>query len=260
VRSMVGLIPLYAVTTLGRATLERLPDFAAHFAWFLEHKPQYRDAVGHVRSLDGREGRMLSIASPERLDRILSAVLDEEAFLSPFGLRSLSREHHDRPFTLELAGAAATVGYEPGESTTGLFGGNSNWRGPVWFPVNQLVIESLRRYHRFLGDGWTVELPTGSGHQAHLGEVADELSGRLIALFLDDEDGRRPAFGDAARLQQDPRWHGRLQFHEYFHGDTGAGLGASHQTGWTGLVIDLIIARHPRTPSAVSGLGPEVDA
>ncbi len=257
VRSMVGLIPLYAVTTLGTATFGRLPDFAGHFAWFLEHKPQYREAVGHVRTLDGYEGRMLSIASPERLRRILTTMLDEDAFFSPFGLRSLSREHHDRPFTLELAGSQASVGYEPGESTTGLFGGNSNWRGPVWFPVNQLVIESLRRYHRFLGDEWTVELPTGSGHQAPLGEVADELSRRLTALFLDDERGRRPAFGDATRLQEDPVWHDRLLFHEYFHGDTGAGLGASHQTGWTGLVIDLIIQRHGRRTTVNDATPPQ---
>ncbi len=241
VRSMVGLIPLYAVTTLGRATLERLPSFAAHFAWFLEHKPQYREAVGQERERDGHVGRMLAIVAPDRLRRVLATMLDEAAFLSPHGLRSLSAEHREAPFTLELAGSQATVGYEPGESTAGLFGGNSNWRGPVWFPVNVLVIESLRRYHRFLGDDWTVELPTGSGRHAHLGEVADELSRRLIALFRDDADGRRPAFGDAERLQTDPDWHERLLFHEYFHGDTGAGLGASHQTGWTGLVIDLIV-------------------
>ncbi|MEX0659577.1 MAG: hypothetical protein WD080_10625 [Egibacteraceae bacterium] len=148
------------------------------------------------------------------------------------------------PFTIELAGSRATVGYEPGESATWMFGGNSNWRGPVWFPLNSLLIKSLRRFHRFSGADLTVELPTGSGHQADLAGVADQLSRRLIGLFCDDEHGRRPAFGTAERLQTDPTWHDRLLFSEYFHGDTGAGLGASHQTDWTGLVADLIVRRH----------------
>jgi hypothetical protein len=170
-------------------------------------------------------------------------MLDENEFLSPHGLRSMSRSLRDRPFELPLGDGVARVDYEPAESTSGLFGGNSNWRGPVWFPVNYLVIEALRRYHRYLGDEWTVEFPTGSGRQANLEEVAQELSWRLVSLFLEDGAGRRPVFGSYEKLQSDPAWHDLILFHEYFHGDTGAGLGASHQTGWTGLVADLI-SRH----------------
>ena len=241
VRSMVGLIPLYAVTTLGRATMERLPDFTSHFLWFVENKERYQDVIGHTQKLGVHEGRLFSIADPDRLRRILSTMLSEDEFLSPYGLRSVSRHHLAERFEFELAGQTHRVDYEPGESTTGLFGGNSNWRGPVWFPVNYLVIESLRRFHRYLGDDFRVDLPSGSGAGLTLDEVAGELSRRLVALFLDGPDGRRPAFGPESKLQADPAWHGGLLFNEYFHGDTGAGLGASHQTGWTGLVADLIV-------------------
>jgi hypothetical protein len=243
VRSMVGLLPLCATTTLGPATLERLPRFAENFRWFLANRPEYAEFVAGTQELEGVEGRLLAIVRPERLVRILSRALDEAEFLSPHGLRALSRAHRDAPFTLEVGGATATVDYEPGESTSGLFGGNSNWRGPVWFPVNHLVIEALRRYARYLGDTLTVEHPTGSGQQRTLDAVADDVARRLTAIFLDDADGRRPVFGTAERPQTDPVWHGLIPFHEYFHGDTGAGLGASHQTGWTGLVADLIAGR-----------------
>ncbi|MFN2608459.1 MAG: glucosidase [Acidimicrobiales bacterium] len=241
VRSMVGLIPLYAVTTLGEATLARLPAFAARFHWFLDNYPEYDDVIGHVHALGGNQGRLLSIVSPDRLVRILVRMLDDDEFLSPHGLRALSRYHRDHPFTIDLGGSTATCDYEPAESTVDLFGGNSNWRGPVWFPVNHLAIEALRRYFRYFGTDLAVELPTGSGRTVSLGDVADELSRRLVALFLDDAQGRRPVFGGYERFQSDPAWHGLLPFHEYFHGDTGAGLGASHQTGWTGLVADLVI-------------------
>jgi hypothetical protein len=243
VRSMVGLIPLYAATTLGRATQARLPEFTEHFQWFLHNKPQFNEVVGHVNVLGQHEGRLFSIVDPEKLRRILEIMLDEDDFLSPHGLRALSRRHHDRPFTLEVGGLSASVDYEPGESTTGLFGGNSNWRGPIWFPVNFLVIESLRVFHRYLGDHFTVECPTGSGRKATLGEVAGELAWRLVGLFLDDAEGRRPVFGPYEKFQTDPAWHDMLPFHEYFHGETGMGLGASHQTGWTGLAADLILRR-----------------
>jgi len=243
VRSVVGLIPLFATTTLGTDTLRRLPGFAGRFSWFLKHKPQYSEVVGNVETLDGFEGRLLAIVDPERLRRILATMLSEDEFLSPHGLRAVSRYHRDHPFQIQLGGMTARVDYEPGESTTGLFGGNSNWRGPVWFPVNYLVIEALHRFHRFLGEGFTVEHPTGSGQKATLLEVADDLSRRLVSLFLRDGDGRRPAFGSMEKFQTDPAWHDALLFNEYFHGDTGAGLGASHQTGWTGLVADLIIRR-----------------
>jgi len=238
VRSMVGLIALYAVTTLGEATLARLPSFAGSFHWFLANYPEYADVIGHVHAIGGNEGRLLSILNPDRLVRVLGTMLDEQEFLSPHGLRALSRRHLAHPFRLPNG---AECGYEPAESQGFLFGGNSNWRGPVWFPVNYLAIEALRRFHRYFGADLTVELPTGSGRRVTLGETADDLSQRLVGLFLDDAAGRRPVHGTAAKFQGDPAWHGLLPFHEYFHGDTGAGLGASHQTGWTGLVADLVI-------------------
>ena len=241
VRSMVGLLPLAATTTLGQATMARLPDFTGRFFWFLKHRAQYRQVVGETHVRDGAEGRLLAIVGGDRLVRILSTMLDENEFLSPHGLRALSRYHQDHPFTLELAGASYTVGYEPAESASGLFGGNSNWRGPVWFPTNYLVIEALRRYANFYGPDLLVEHPTGSGTKISLDQLADDLSHRLIRLFLDDEQGRRPVFGDTTLFQTDPAWHDLIPFHEYFHGDTGKGLGASHQTGWTGLVVDLIL-------------------
>jgi hypothetical protein len=212
--------------------------------WFLEHRPGLAAHASRTHTRDGSEGRLLAIASPERLDRVLRRVLDETELLSPHGVRALSAMHRDQPFEVDLGGMRFAVDYEPGESTTGLFGGNSNWRGPVWFPVNYLVIEAVRRYARFFGDDHRVECPTGSGTFMTLAEVADELSRRLIALFREDADGRRPCFGDVERMQRDPAWHDNLLFHEYFHGDSGAGLGASHQTGWTGLVADLIVRRH----------------
>jgi hypothetical protein len=243
VRSMVGLLPLVATTTLGAATFERLPNFAGRTRWFTKHKPELakRATQMHMRA-DGR-GQLLSIVSPAQLDRVLRYVLDESEFLSPHGLRALSAVHREHPFTLDLAGMQYTVDYEPAESTSGLFGGNSNWRGPVWFPVNFLVIEALRRFGRLFGDDRHVECPTGSGQMMSLAAVANELSDRLVSLFRNDEHGRRPCFGADERMQRDPAWHDNLLFHEYFHGDNGSGLGASHQTGWTGLVADLIIRR-----------------
>ena len=241
VRSMVGLLPIVATTTLGVTTLQNLPDFAARAAWFAENKADLAEHVTRVHSREEGRGQLLSIVSPEHLDRVLRYVLDETEFLSPHGLRALSAHHREHPFTLDLAGMEYGVDYEPGESTSGLFGGNSNWRGPVWFPVNFLLIEGLRRFGRFFGDDHTVECPTGSGQMLTMSEVADELSQRLVGLFRDDASGRRPCFGREERMQNDPVWHDNLLFHEYFHGDTGAGLGASHQTGWTGLVANLIM-------------------
>jgi hypothetical protein len=243
VRSMVGLLPMVAATTLGSATLQNLTDFAARAAWFAANKPELAKRATQMFTRPDGQGQLLSIVSPEQLDRVLRYLLDESEFLSPHGVRALSAAHRDHPFTLHLGGMEYTVDYEPGESTSGLFGGNSNWRGPVWFPVNFLVIEAIRRYARFFGDGHTVEMPTGSGRDATLYEVADHLSDRLVSLFRNDASGRRPCFGRDEKMQTDPAWHDNLLFHEYFHGDTGAGLGASHQTGWTGLVADLIIRR-----------------
>ncbi|MGH8885939.1 MAG: MGH1-like glycoside hydrolase domain-containing protein [Egibacteraceae bacterium] len=244
VRSLVGLLPLCATTTLGQSTLTRCAEFAGHMRWFLANKPQYAKSIDRTHRLGEHEGRLLAVVDPElRLRPILAVMLDEAEFLSPHGLRSVAASHRERPFTIELAGVTASVGYEPGESTTGLFGGNSNWRGPVWFPVNYLLVEALGRFGRYYGDDFTVEHPTGSGRQLTLAEVADDLAGRLIGIFLDDEHGRRPVFGHYEKFQTDPAWHDLIPFHEYFHGDTGAGLGASHQTGWTGLVADLIMRR-----------------
>jgi hypothetical protein len=250
VRSMVGLIPLFATTTLGKATLERLPSFSGHLRWFADNRPEFAESINNTYTLGMDEGRLLSIVTPSRLRRILSVVLDESEFLSPFGLRALAQSHRDHPFSLQVDGIElGTVDYQPGESTTGLFGGNSNWRGPVWFPVNYLLIEALRRFARYCGDDFTVEYPSGSERQRTLKEIADDLSARLVALFLEDKDGRRPVYGDADKFQTDPAWHQLIPFHEYFHGDSGAGLGASHQTGWTGLAADLIARRTGRGES-----------
>jgi hypothetical protein len=245
VRSMVGLIPLYATTTLSRETLERLPDFAARFHWFLDNKPQYGEAVGHVERMGMDEKRLLSIVSPERLMRVLARMLDEDEFLAPYGLRSVSKSYQGHPFMVELGGMNTEVAYEPAESRSGLFGGNSNWRGPIWFPVNYLLIESLQRFAGYLGEDFQVECPTGSGRIVSIGQVATDVSVRLIDIFRKDRDGRRPVFGGYERFQKDPAFHDSLSFNEYFDGDTGMGLGASHQTGWTGLVADLILSQPP---------------
>jgi hypothetical protein len=242
-RSVVGLLPLAAVTTLGPATLARLPDFTRRADWFMRERPEARSVVQHLESPDHAGWRMLSIVDETRLRRLLSAMLDPEEFLSDHGIRALSRRHADHPLHVSVDGVMATLDYQPAESTSGLFGGNSNWRGPIWMPVNYLLVETLRVYHRFLGDAFTVEHPTGSGRQLTLAGVADDLAARLTGIFLRRDDGTRPVFGGYRLLQDDPAWRDQLFFHEYFHGDTGAGLGASHQTGWTGLVADLIVRR-----------------
>lgn len=240
VRSMVGLIPLAAATTWPEESLERLPDFKARFDWFVKNKSQHTANVIHQDPDSSFEGYLLSIVSPDRLVRILSTMVDSDEFLSPFGVRSLAKSHLEAPFSMQIGDMTASVGYEPAESTSGLFGGNSNWRGPVWFPVNYLLIEALREFYKYLGDAFTVEYPTGSGEQRTLADITADLSTRLTALFLDDADGRRPMFGESKRFQEHSGWHDQFLFHEYFHGDNGAGLGASHQTGWTGLVAKLI--------------------
>ena len=244
VRSMVGLIPLYAVLSLEPEMVERFPHFAERKRSFLRHRIDERE-LAHLDQQNDRGARLLSVVSPERLRTILATVLSEEHFLAPTGLRSLSAWHRERPLSIDLGGFHASVGYEPAESMSPMFGGNSNWRGPIWFPVNYLLIESLRRFHAFLGDDFTVEHPTGSGRMHTLEAVADDLSRRLISTFTEGADGGRPVYGDAALFRREP-WRGLVPFHEYFHGDTGAGLGAPHQTGWTGLVADLIIgSRRP---------------
>ena len=243
-RSMVGLIPLLATVVLRQEHLERFPGFAKRLAWFVANR---RDLVGRIAWLEAggadAGARLLAIVPRERLVRMLRRVLDESEFLSPHGLRSLSQAHRDAPCVLEVGGERFTIGYEPAESGTGLFGGNSNWRGPVWFPLNHLLIEALRIHHEFYGDTLTVELPVGSGHMATLGEVSDELARRLAGLFLPGPDGKRPCHGDDPRYADDPHWRDLLLFHEYFDGNDGRGLGASHQTGWTALAVEYLGGR-----------------
>ncbi|MBA2646544.1 MAG: glucosidase, partial [Pyrinomonadaceae bacterium] len=197
------------------------------------------DAASVIETGENKR-RLFSVVNTERLRSILKRLLDESEFLSPYGVRSVSRYHLDHPFSLTLDGKTYEVKYEPAESTTGLFGGNSNWRGPIWFPLNYLLIESLQKFDHYYGEGFLVECPVGSGQMMTLWQVATELSQRLIRLFLQDASGRRPALGDVEKFQTDPHWRNYILFNEYFHGDTGAGLGASHQTGWTGLVAKLI--------------------
>jgi hypothetical protein len=240
IRSMVGLIPLFAVQTLEPELLERLPDFKRRLEWFIDNRPDLTKNLACMRTAGMKARRQLSIANEDQLRRILKYMLDENEFLSPYGIRAVSRFHHDNPYTLHVNGNEHRVDYEPGESSSGLFGGNSNWRGPIWFPVNFLLIESLQRFHYYMGEGFKVEFPTGSGNMLTLWEVAGELSRRLNSIFLQDASGRRPVFGNIEKFQSDPHWRDLILFHEYFHGDSGAGIGASHQTGWTGLVTKLM--------------------
>jgi hypothetical protein len=215
--------------------------------WYLKHKARTKNHLYYLPS-GGRPG-LISLVEKSRFERILTRMLDESEFLSPYGLRSLSRHHHEHPLVLDFDGGSYRLDYEPGESHSGLFGGNSNWRGPVWFPLNFLAIESLRHLHNFFGDDLTVELPTGSGKKANLYGVAAELERRLLRLFLLDQNGRRPAHGANPRFQNDPIWRDSLLFYEYFHGETGEGLGASHQTGWTALAGALVAHRRLDTAS-----------
>jgi hypothetical protein len=240
VRSMVGLIPLYAVETLDSELVDRLPGFKGRLEWFLEHR---RDLTANVACMQARgQGarRLLSIVDGNQLRQALRVMLDENEFLSPYGIRAVSRFHKDNPYVLRAGGAEYRVDYEPAESTTGLFGGNSNWRGPVWFPVNYLIIESLQKFHHYLGDDYKVECPTCSGKYLTLWEVAAEISRRLTRIFLRDAGGRRPVHGSNHLYHRDLHWRDLVLFHEYFHGDDGSGIGASHQTGWTGIVGKLL--------------------
>jgi hypothetical protein len=240
VRSMVGLIPLFAVETLEPDLIGQLHGFRRRMEWFIENRPDLTNNVACMETPGKGERRLLSILDADQLRRVLKVMLDESEFLSPYGIRSVSRYHRDHPYVFSVNGASYQVDYEPGESTTGLFGGNSNWRGPVWVPVNHLLIESLQKFHHYFGDDFKVECPTGSGQLMTLWEVATELSRRLTHLFLRGPDGRRPVHGSDERYRSDPHWRDLVLFHEYFHGDNGSGLGASHQTGWTALVAKLI--------------------
>ncbi|HOO16217.1 MAG TPA: glucosidase [Phycisphaerae bacterium] len=251
-RSMVGLIPLLAVEVLDDEAVNRLPSFRKRMQWFLDNR---RDLAGRIscftsRKVEGRSGRLLALPARPRLERVLRYMLDENEFLSPYGIRSLSRVHAGEPCMCLSGGDEFPVEYQPGEDTTGLFGGNSNWRGPVWFPVNYLLIEALERYHRYYGDDLLVEFPTGSGRTMNLKQVARELSERLVRIFRADEQGRRVLHGSDYRFADDPHWRDLLLFHEYFHGENGRGLGASHQTGWTALVTRLLEDQYKAPPAA----------
>jgi hypothetical protein len=239
VRSMVGLIPLFAAQILDHSWFDKLPNFKARYEWLLMNRPDLSMGIMCIWTPDGQRC-LLSIVNFDRLKLILQRTLDEAEFLGDFGPRSLSKFHRDHPYVLSVGDREWTVRYEPGDSTTKLFGGNSNWRGPIWFPTAFMLITALRVYDRFYGHMLTIECPLGSGRQMTLNEIAIELGRRLIGLFLPGGDGRRPCFGDNELLQTDPHFKGHLLFHEFFHGDTGAGLGASHQTGWTGLVAKLV--------------------
>ncbi|MGZ4434478.1 MAG: MGH1-like glycoside hydrolase domain-containing protein, partial [Trebonia sp.] len=242
VRSLVGLLPLCASTVIEPDVLERYPEVARRAGAFVERNKDLLVNIADplVPGVGGR--RLLSLVNEEKLRRVLARMLDEERFLGPHGIRSISRWHLDHPYSFYAGGAEHRVQYEPAESTSGMFGGNSNWRGPVWFPINALLIRALITHYRYYGDDLTVECPTGSGTMMTLFEVAQELTRRLTATFLRGPDGRRPVYGSTRLFQEDPHWRDLILFYEYFHGDNGAGLGASHQTGWTGLVARLIQA------------------
>ncbi len=240
VRSMVGLIPLFAVATIDGALLDRFPSFKRRLQWFVENRPELGGFIETRTESDGRISRFLALVDRERLRSILRYLLDEDEFLSPYGIRAVSRYHREHPYVVNVMGVEHRVDYEPAESSTGFFGGNSNWRGPIWFPLNFLIIEALQKFHFYLGDEWKVEFPRGSGTMLNLWEVAAELSRRLTRIFLKGPDGRRPVSGGNEKLQTDPHFSDYILFYEYFHGDNGAGIGASHQTGWTGLVAKLI--------------------
>ena len=240
---MVGLLPVFAGVEIDSDLWERLPNFRKRIGWFIEHTPRLGGYVKHFLKDD--RPVFVGLLGLDRLKRVLARMLDEAEFLSPYGLRSLSRYHRDHPLAFSLDGVDVRLDYEPAESTTPLFGGNSNWRGPVWFPLNFLALESLRHLHRCLGGEFTVELPTGSGVEANLDEAADEIARRLVRLFLPDAEGRRPVHGQSALFRK-PEWGERPLFYEYYNAETGQGLGASHQTGWSALIATIIARRGRR--------------
>jgi hypothetical protein len=239
VRSLVGLLPLCATSVVPAHVIEQFPPVAEQLRTYLERNSDLLGGIHDPRKPGVHGRRLLALVNEDKLRRILASMLDEERFLGAHGIRSVSKWHEEHPYTLDLDGNQYTVKYEPAESDSGMFGGNSNWRGPVWFPVNILLVRALLQFYLFYGDDFRVECPTGSGNEMNLYEVAQELSNRLVSTFTRDEDGRRPVYGDTEKFQTDPTWGDNILFHEYFHGDNGAGIGASHQTGWTGVVARL---------------------
>ena len=247
-RSMVSIIPMLTAAVVDEAWLTQAMTVGKQFAGYLGRRgladPGKVSEQGMLRGAPGDRQLLLSVVGTDRLEKLFAKLFDKNEFLSPYGLRALSAYHRDHPYQLDVEGYSATVDYEPAESTTDMFGGNSNWRGPLWFPLNYLVITSLERYYQFFGDELTIEYPAGSGHKVPLDIISADLQDRLISLFTVGPDGRRPCFGWVDKLQHDPAWKDNLLFNEYFHGDNGAGLGATHQTGWTGLIADVIRRRH----------------
>jgi len=240
---MVGLIPLFAVEVLDHQLLEEAPEFAQRLRWFLKYRPDLASLVSRWQDKNEGEKHLLSLLRGHRMKKILERMLDGNEFLSEYGIRSLSKEYEKDPYQFNLDGADFTVDYSPGESTIGMFGGNSNWRGPVWMPLNYLIIESLQRFHYYYGDDFKIECPKGSGQYISLNEVACYLTKRLSNIYLKDDAGRRPFNGNYEKLRHDPNFSNYILFYEHFHGDNGRGVGASHQTGWSGLIAKLLQPR-----------------
>jgi Glycosyl hydrolase family 63 C-terminal domain len=255
VRSMVGLLPLCAATVFDGELMAKYPELAERFQWFIEARPELVANIHDPRKRGVAGRRLAAILDETKLRRVLTKMLDESEFLSPFGLRSLSRYHADHPYVIYAGGQEYRVCYLPAESDTGMFGGNSNWRGPIWMPVNALILRALMNYYAYFGNDFTVECPTGSGQHMNLYQVAEEIAHRLANIFLKDKTGRRPVYGGTRRFQEDPHWSDCLLFYEYFHGDIGAGLGASHQTGWTGIIARTMHLFATTTPEQVLQLG-----
>jgi hypothetical protein len=255
VRSMVGLLPLCAVTIFEGEIRGKFPAMEQRLRQFLQARPELTRSI-HDPAKEGKARRRMSAPlNEERLRRVLTRMLDENEFLSPYGIRALSRYHADHPYVVQAGGQAHVVSYLPAESDSGMFGGNSNWRGPIWMPVNGLIIRGLLQYYLFYGDDFTIECPTGSGRRMNLYQVAEEIGRRLAGIFLRGNDGRRPVYGGTETFQEDPHWRDLLQFYEYFHGDNGAGLGASHQTGWTGIVARIMHFFATTSPETALELG-----
>ncbi|MEO6848084.1 MAG: glucosidase [Chthoniobacterales bacterium] len=240
VRSVVGFVPLFATAIIPKNYVDRLPDFSQRVSWFLEHRPMLAHHFQQLNTSNTHDHHLLAMTTRNHLERVLKIMFDENEFLSPYGIRSVSKYHEKNPYVYWVKDQAYSVDYEPGEGTTGMFGGNSNWRGPIWFPINYLIIESLRTYHHFYGDTFQVEFPTGSGKMMTLGAAAENLGKRLESIFLPDENGRRPCHGEQPRYAKDEAWKELVLFNEYFHAETGRGCGASHQTGWTALITDIL--------------------
>jgi hypothetical protein len=250
-RSLVGLLPLCATTVLEEGIVARYPELLAKARGFIERHPDLLANIASPAKPGHRNRRLLAILNEEKLRRVLACLLDENEFLSPYGIRSLSRRYEEEPYSLYLGGSRYTVKYSPADSDSRMFGGNSNWRGPIWFPTNLMLLRALHQFYLYYGDDFKVECPTGSGRLMTLYEIAQEIGRRLCGIFLADETGKRPVYGGTQHFKSDPYWRDLILFYEYFHGDNGAGIGASHQTGWTGLIARLLQLQACLTPEAV---------